>query len=504
MQTQTMPPPATKPIPNQPHDSRQLAIELIRLSPLNPRKGNAFDAREHAELTELAESIRQNGILQPIVVRPVQMPDGEVFEIIAGERRYRAADLVGLQTVPVIVRHATDTEVLLLALTENRHRRNVHALDEAEALAQLRTLDPALTVQGLAFTLGVSPTWVYNHFKLLALSDAAKDAYRWNAITAGHAEALSRVPADRQAAALRACFAEVLFDDAASRAEEATPDVTVPHTIDEAIELGHWRLLGEALVSEAELKRWIARHSTVDLSDELVQEAMPELADAIEDAKAEEERLLQVSAQQYPPLSAGEAKNLGVVRWGRWIEIDIEASESSTTVSADRCEAMERAVISHPADQTPRVIYACVKRGCPVHRPSAAATSDPARDEEIRKENERREKAFAKQQADAKAWKETQRPAYLAALAARVSRERLTANFVTEFLGMNQVKQVGRDFNLPLSDKTALAVLLLALLPVNPNVDDPRLVKFGKVFDLTPAEFLRTQKSAKPGAKGGK
>jgi len=512
MQTQTAP--AQTAIPNLPHDHRQLDIKLIRLSRLNPRKTNAFDAREHEELVELAESIRLHGILQPIVVRPIEEAGAEVFEIVAGERRYRSADLVGLETVPVIVRQATDSEVLLLALTENRQRRNVHALDEAEALAQLRTLDPALTVPGLAFKLGVSPTWVYNHLKLLALSDAAKDAYRSGAITAGHADALSRVPADRQAAALEACFSELLYGALADEANTGHDDTLGdpageewPHDVSLAIGAGAWALLGRALVSEAELKRWIARHSTVDLADARVQEDLPELVDALEDAKAEQERLLQVSAQQYPPLSAGEAKALGVVRWGRWIEIDIDADTSTETVSADRCEAMDRAVVSHPANQPPRVIYACVKRGCPVHRPSVAsgAHANPAQADEALLEQDRRQKALDKMREAARVWTEERRPRYLAALADAVRTTRLTAAVVSDLVGAAVVRQVGRDFNLPLSDKTAAAVLLLSLLPTDPNIDDHRLVKFGKAFGLTPAEFIRNEKPTKKrAAKGGR
>lgn len=112
-------------------EQRMVAIAQVKSSPLNPRK----DFRED-ELGELAESIRTKGLVQPIIVRPDPHSKGD-FEIVAGERRWRAAQKAGIHTVPVIVRELSDKEVLELAIIENVQRQDLNAIEEATGYRDL-------------------------------------------------------------------------------------------------------------------------------------------------------------------------------------------------------------------------------------------------------------------------------------------------------------------------------------------------------------------------------
>jgi ParB family transcriptional regulator, chromosome partitioning protein len=162
---------------------RQLPVGQLVPSPLQPRRH--FDADE---LEALAESIRANGILQPILVRrhPTRP---EIHEIVAGERRWRAAQLAKLHEVPVIVRELGNREVLELALVENLQRHDLSALEEAEGYHRL--IDEfSLAVDDLARQVGKSRAHVANTLRLLKLPDGVKALLMRGTISAGHARAL--------------------------------------------------------------------------------------------------------------------------------------------------------------------------------------------------------------------------------------------------------------------------------------------------------------------------
>ena len=141
---------------------RKVSLDRVVPSPLQPRR----DFTEES-LRELADSIREQGIIQPLVVRPV----GERLELIAGERRWRAARLAGLSEVPVIERPATDREVLELALIENLQRENLNPLEEANGYAQLQS-QFNLTQEQVAQKVGRSRLAVTNALRLLKLPPA--------------------------------------------------------------------------------------------------------------------------------------------------------------------------------------------------------------------------------------------------------------------------------------------------------------------------------------------
>ncbi|MFM8747639.1 MAG: ParB/RepB/Spo0J family partition protein [Aestuariivirga sp.] len=160
---------------------RQLPIDLIKANPNNPRKHFPED-----DLEDLAKSIREKGLLQPITVRP--LPSGE-HEIVAGERRWRAAQRAGVHEVPVIIRELSDSEALEIALIENIQRSDLNPLEEARAYSQL--LDRfSYTQQQLADAIGKSRSHVANTLRLLNLPEAVRQQIEDGKLSAGHARTL--------------------------------------------------------------------------------------------------------------------------------------------------------------------------------------------------------------------------------------------------------------------------------------------------------------------------
>jgi ParB family chromosome partitioning protein len=162
--------------------------------PLSLMQAGGFQPRReiHREpLEELAASIKANGLIQPIVVRPLsnQIPGGPRYEIVAGERRWQAAMLAGLTDIPTIVRNLSDKEAVAVALIENIQREELTAAEEARALKRLST-EFSLTHQELADTVGRSRAAVTNLIRLLDLPDSVVELIDSKAISMGHARAL--------------------------------------------------------------------------------------------------------------------------------------------------------------------------------------------------------------------------------------------------------------------------------------------------------------------------
>ena len=162
---------------------RRLPVAFIRPNPRNPRKGFA-----EAELDELADSIRAKGLLQPILVRPVAGAR-DAYEIVAGERRWRAAQRAGLHEVPAVVVEASDREALELAIIENVQRTDLNPLEEALGYERL-TAEFGYAQADLAKIIGKSRSHVANTLRLLKLPEGVKQHLREGRITAGHARTL--------------------------------------------------------------------------------------------------------------------------------------------------------------------------------------------------------------------------------------------------------------------------------------------------------------------------
>jgi ParB family chromosome partitioning protein len=175
------------------HQPATAPIERLRPSGYQPRRNFAAD-----EIRGLAESIRERGILQPILVRrDPERADG--FEIVAGERRWRAAQAAGLHEVPILVRELSDQGVLEVALVENIQRQDLSALEEGEGYRRL--IDEfSHTQEGLAKVVGRSRSHIANTLRLLNLPGKVKALLAEGALTAGHARALLNAAAPEQLA----------------------------------------------------------------------------------------------------------------------------------------------------------------------------------------------------------------------------------------------------------------------------------------------------------------
>ena len=164
-------------------EQRMVAIAQVKSSALNPRK----DFRDD-ELAELAESIRTKGLVQPIIVRPDPASAGD-FEIVAGERRWRAAQKAGIHTIPVIVRELTDKEVLELAIIENVQRQDLNAIEEASGYRDLIERF-SYNQEQVSEIIGKSRSHVANTLRLLKLPVGVQALVQQGSLTAGHARAL--------------------------------------------------------------------------------------------------------------------------------------------------------------------------------------------------------------------------------------------------------------------------------------------------------------------------
>ncbi len=174
--------------------------ESIRPNPFQPR--STFDEEE---IRALAESLKRDGMLQPLVVRP----SGGLYQLVAGERRWRAAKAAGLERVPALVREVDDRKMLELALVENIQRRDLNPIEKARAFRQLMQLN-SWTQEQVADAVGLGRPTVANFIRLLDLPQEAQEAVSRGTITMGHARALLAAPS--RAAQLRLLQRVILED----------------------------------------------------------------------------------------------------------------------------------------------------------------------------------------------------------------------------------------------------------------------------------------------------
>lgn len=173
-------------------------VRLTRLVPTDQIHPGRYQPRRkfnEEELSSLVESVRERGVLQPLLVRkePNAVPGTTSYEIIAGERRWRAAQLAGLSEVPVLVRSLSDREALEIALIENIQRQDLTPLEEAEGFRRLMD-EFTHTQEDLARAVGKSRSHVANMLRLLSLPDAVKQMVQDNILSMGHARALLAAP----------------------------------------------------------------------------------------------------------------------------------------------------------------------------------------------------------------------------------------------------------------------------------------------------------------------
>ena len=185
----------------QDHLLKDLPVDLIQRGKYQPRRDMDPQALE-----ELAESIKAQGVMQPIVVRPI---GGGRYEIIAGERRWRATQQAGLDSIPAVIREVADEAAIAMALIENIQREDLNPIEEAMALHRLQQ-EFELTQQQVANAVGKSRVSITNLLRLMALPDEVKLLLERGDIEMGHARALLGLPLEEQTAAARQVVAKGL------------------------------------------------------------------------------------------------------------------------------------------------------------------------------------------------------------------------------------------------------------------------------------------------------
>src|SRR5690242_2217326 len=230
----------TRAVPPVVSSIQDIPLAKIRESKTNPRR--FFD---EAKLAELAENIRQHGVLQPILLRP--LPEGEAgtYELVAGTRRFRASKIAKRESIPATVRELTDAQALELQVIENVQRVDVHPLDEAQGYAALIQLQPnTYTVESIASRVGRSPAYVSGRLRLIQLIPEAKQAFYEDKLTVAHAFEVARLQPNDQRRALQERFPHHRNAGAVVKDKHAEPTVTV-----------------------RELRGWIAREIHLDLTN---------------------------------------------------------------------------------------------------------------------------------------------------------------------------------------------------------------------------------------------
>jgi ParB family chromosome partitioning protein len=379
---------------------RDLPLSNLIESATNPRR--IFD---HEALKELAESIRSQGVLSPLLVRPLTERS---FEIVAGARRYRAAQLAEAETVPVRIVNLTDAESLEAQLIENLQRRDVHPLEEAQGFRALLNLDePKYSIEQISAKTGKSASYCAQRIKLTELTAAVTEAFAKDEIGVGHALLLAKLQPAEQEQALSACFRED-WNGGQGKAKRILLPVRHLH---QWIEQNILLILKDAPFSKTDPTVNPAAGACVDCPKRTGGNALL-FADIAEDACtdpacyqskldgfvaqtiAAKPKLVQISSA-YGPASATDGSSAALPR-NKYIEIkqqDPNAKKQRDWPEYQTCKSMTEAIVTEGTEKG-EVRKICADPECPVHRPKKQR---PAGDERIKAEQEkqRREEAIA-------------------------------------------------------------------------------------------------------------
>lgn len=321
-----------------------LLIDELVPAPWNPRR--SFD---DAAQGELVASIRAHGILTPLLVRPLPYAKDEAptYEVVAGARRLRAADTLGLESVPCTVRPMTDDEAREAAIVENLQREDLGALDEAHAYQQLLSRSGAelVTVETIAAKVGKGTAYVHRRLKLLALIPEVQEPLAQGRLTLAHAELLAKLTAADQARALTDAVWLPLYDQVESHEGDTTA------------------YTAQFLQPLTTLREWIDRHTTLNTaglaSDPESRALFPEAAAAIYEL-GQEDAPLEVALHHFGDrmLSAPE----GV----------LVPDKHFREVTGKRCAHAERAIVVFGRRRGDVVDVCRAKKTCKTHWPPKA------------------------------------------------------------------------------------------------------------------------------------
>lgn len=382
--------------------------QLIPLAKIEPSKTNPRKTFDKAGLDELTESIRKVGILQPVLVRPIAGTGR--YELVAGERRYRAARAASLEAIPATVRELSDTEVLEIQLVENLQRSDLHPLEEAEGYRQL--MARKYDVARIAERVGRSIKYVYDRVKLLTLTPEAKEAFRQGRFTAGHAILLARLsPQDqKRAMTLNALFAneslELLWDPV-ERKRPSKKDDLVGGLPDD------WKP-----VSVREFDAWINKYVRFDTGapDPML---FPETTETLKTSQEKAEKIIPITyLYQVPEEARTEGRTWTERSWKR-------ADGQQGSKPCPRSVTGVVVIGPHRGE----AFKVCVnKDNCEIHwgkekrekeKRARATTSGSTEQDRWQRENEERRRDAEREDAQRKRW-EKACPTILKALAEKV------------------------------------------------------------------------------------
>lgn len=206
----------------------QAAATYLPIGKVKPSKTNPRTVFEPAAMHELEASVKKHGVLQPILARP----KGDGFEVVAGERRWRAAKAVGLKLLPAVVRELSDVAAQEIQLVENLQREDLTEIEEARGYDRLRKPPHELTVEQIAEKIGKSRRHVYHRLDLLKLGDAATNALLSRKLTYSNARLVALLPKPAQAKATSALLAEGKGEDLTyKRAQEVLEQLAPPSSV---------------------------------------------------------------------------------------------------------------------------------------------------------------------------------------------------------------------------------------------------------------------------------
>lgn len=219
--------------PNNLGAFQMIALSLILASPDNARRDWESDSAKE-KLDELARSINESGLLQPIVVRPTIHDNKDKFLVIAGERRLRACRSLGWEEIPAVVRDSTGEDALIASLVENMQRSDLNAIERAAGLAQVLARIPDLTEEELGRRVSKSQSWIANQLRLLTLPSVVCDLIRAGKLTGSHGAALVSVAKISPDKAVDIAADAVRFSWSSGMVEDAALEFTTEHRAKEA------------------------------------------------------------------------------------------------------------------------------------------------------------------------------------------------------------------------------------------------------------------------------
>jgi ParB family chromosome partitioning protein len=376
---------------------RNLPLNVLIESTTNPRR-----IFEDEALKELAESIRVQGVLSPLLVRPVTE---QSFEIVAGARRYRAAQMAEAATVPVRIVNLTDAEAMEAALIENLQRRDVHPLEEAQGFHALLNLEePKYSVEQIAAKVGKLPTYVATRARLTQLAPPAVEAFYAEEIGVGHALLLAKLQPTQQEQALANCFREEWAGAGAKAKRILLPVRHLQHWIEHNVLL----LLKQAPFNKRDAQLVPAAGSCVDCPKRTGHNKLL-FADVREDActdpacfsaKLEAHVQKQIAAKpelvQISTAYSQQPEGSKVVTRNRYVEIrpdKPDTPEKAKWPEFKTCKFTAEAIVADGIDKG-EVRKVCTEPTCPVHHPKKQPSKADATFK-AEQEKSRREQALA-------------------------------------------------------------------------------------------------------------